>query len=102
VLAELGARIQAAVRPADTVARFGGDEFVVICEQIDEPILMALGERLQEAIKQPLEINGVIHTTSASVGIAIGQKDPDTLLGNADVAVYRAKANGRARIELFH
>ncbi len=101
VLAELGARIQAAVRPADTVARFGGDEFVVICEQIDEAIVMTLGQRLQEAIQEPLEINGVIHTTSASIGIAIGQDDADTLLGNADVAVYRAKAAGRATVRLF-
>ena len=102
VLAELGARIQTAVRPADTVARFGGDEFVVICEQIDEGVVMALGQRLQEAINEPLEIDGLIHATSASIGIAIGHEDPDTLLGNADVAVYRAKANGRARVELFH
>ena len=101
VLAELGARIQTAVRPADTVARFGGDEFVVICEQVDEAVVLALGQRLQEAITKPLEIEGVIHTTSASIGIAIGHDDPDTLLGNADVAVYRAKANGRARVELF-
>ncbi len=74
----------------------------MICEQIDKPVVMALGQRLQDAIKKPLEIDGVIHTTSASIGIAIGHKDPDMLLGNADVAVYRAKANGRAEVELFH
>ncbi len=54
VLAELGQRLVHAVRPADTVARLGGDEFVVVCEAIDEDTALALGRRLDAAIRQPL------------------------------------------------
>jgi diguanylate cyclase (GGDEF)-like protein/PAS domain S-box-containing protein len=102
VLEELGARLQTAVRPGDTVARFGGDEFVVVCEEIDERTAVALGERLQRAIGVPLQIDGVHHRPTASIGIALGHSDPDTLLANADAAVYRAKGDGRARVVVYH
>ena len=61
VLAELGQRLRAAVRPADTVARLGGDEFVVVCEAIDERTALALGHRLDAAIRQPLSVAGAEH-----------------------------------------
>ncbi len=101
VLVELGRRLDAAVRPADTVARLGGDEFVVLCEQVDRDAAVALGHRLQEAIRRPLTAGGFVHDLTASVGIALGTDDPDLLLGNADRAVYRAKARGGARLEVF-
>ena len=101
VLVELGKRLQKAVRPSDTVARLGGDEFVVVCEELDEETAVALGQRLHDALEHPLVIDGIEHRLSASIGIALGQADPDGLLGNADAAVYRAKAHGRGRIELF-
>jgi diguanylate cyclase (GGDEF)-like protein/PAS domain S-box-containing protein len=102
VLVELGKRLQKAVRPSDTVARLGGDEFVVVCEELDEQTAVALGRRLHDALELPLVIDGTEHRLSASIGIALGQSDPDGLLGNADAAVYRAKAHGRGRVELFH
>ena len=95
-------RLRTVVRPADTIARLGGDEFVVVCEQVDEESALALGRRLQEGIRLPLTVGGVEHGLSASIGIALGQTDPDALLGDADAAVYRAKADGRGRVELFH
>jgi diguanylate cyclase (GGDEF)-like protein/PAS domain S-box-containing protein len=101
VLVELGRRLQTAVRPTDTVARLGGDEFVVVCEELDEQTAVALGRRLHDALERPLVIDGVEHRLSASIGIALGKADPDGLLGNADAAVYRAKAHGRGRVELF-
>jgi diguanylate cyclase (GGDEF)-like protein len=101
VLVELGGRLRAAVRPGDTVARLGGDEFVVVCEEADEATAMALGHRLEEAIRQPLEVAGVEHRLTASIGIALGRSDPDALLGDADAAVYHAKAAGGSRVELF-
>ena len=101
VLVELGKRLQTAVRPTDTVARLGGDEFVVVCEELDEQTAVALGRRLHDALERPLVIDGIEHKLSASIGIALGQADPDGLLGNADAAVYRAKAHGRGRVELF-
>jgi diguanylate cyclase (GGDEF)-like protein/PAS domain S-box-containing protein len=102
VLVELGRRLRTAVRPADTVARLGGDEFVVVCEEADEQSVLAVGQRLQESIRLPLRVGGVQHRLSASIGIALGHTDPDALLGHADAAVYRAKAVGRGRVELFH
>jgi diguanylate cyclase (GGDEF)-like protein/PAS domain S-box-containing protein len=101
LLAELGSRLRVAVRPADTVARLGGDEFVVVCEKVDAQSALALGRRLQKAIQVPVTFGEVEHRLSASIGIALGQTDPDALLGDADAAVYRAKADGRGRIELF-
>jgi diguanylate cyclase (GGDEF)-like protein len=101
VLVEVGRRLRVTVRPADTVARIGGDEFVVVCEDVDEDSALALGRRLQLAIRLPIAAGGVEHDLSASVGIALGHTDPDALLADADAAVYRAKAGGRGRIELF-
>jgi diguanylate cyclase (GGDEF)-like protein len=101
VLVEFGRRLRTAVRPGDTVARLGGDEFVVVCEQVDEQVALALGRRLEAAVAASLVVEGVAHELSASVGIALGFADPDALLANADAAVYRAKALGRGRSELF-
>ena len=101
VLVELGRRLRTAVSPGDTIARLGGDEFVVVCEEIEEESALAVGQRLQQAIRLPITAGGVRHAMSASIGIAIGHADPDALLGNADAAVYRAKAAGRGRLELF-
>lgn len=101
VLVEFGNRLRAAVRPADTVARLGGDEVVVLCEEVDEAAAVALGRRLQEAIALPLLVAGSEHGLSASIGVALGRDDADSLLSNADTALYRAKAHGGGRVEVF-
>jgi diguanylate cyclase (GGDEF)-like protein/PAS domain S-box-containing protein len=101
VLVEVARRLQTAVRPGDTIARLGGDEFVAVCEDIDEASALAVGRRLWEAIQLPFSAGGAEHRLSASIGIALGASDPDTLLANADAALYRAKAAGRGRIDLF-
>jgi diguanylate cyclase (GGDEF)-like protein/PAS domain S-box-containing protein len=100
-LVELGQRLQTAVRPGDTIARMGGDEFVALCEDVSEESALAVGRRLLEAIRMPFTSGGVEHQLSASVGIALGHSDPDALLASADAATYRAKAAGRGRIELY-
>jgi diguanylate cyclase (GGDEF)-like protein/PAS domain S-box-containing protein len=102
VLVELGRRLRTAVRPADTVARLGGDEFVVVCEEAEEESVLAVSQRLQEAIRVPLMVGSVQHRLSASIGIALGHTDPDALLDKADAAVYHVKAIGRGRVEVFH
>jgi diguanylate cyclase (GGDEF)-like protein/PAS domain S-box-containing protein len=101
VLAEVGGRLRTVVRPTDTVARVGGDEFVVLCEDIDEDSAMALGRRLLDAVSAPVQGGPVRHELSASIGIALGRSDAEALLRHADEAAYRAKANGRGRVELF-
>jgi diguanylate cyclase (GGDEF)-like protein len=100
LLAELGRRLRAAVRPADTVARLGGDEFVVVCEAVDADTALALGGRLQAAIRRPLEVAGAEYRLTGSIGIALGRGDADSMLAAADAAVYEAKAAGRGRVEL--
>ena len=101
VLVELANRLRAAVRPGDTIARFGGDEFVAICEEVDEAAAMMVGVRILQAVQEPFLIDGAEHALSASVGIALGRGDAEELLVDADAAAYRAKANGRGRVELF-
>jgi diguanylate cyclase (GGDEF)-like protein len=101
VLVEVARRMQTAVRPGDTIARLGGDEFVAVCEDVDEEAALAVGRRLQEAIQMPFSAGGVEHRLSASIGIALGASEPEAMLGNADAALYRAKAAGRGRIDLF-
>jgi diguanylate cyclase (GGDEF)-like protein/PAS domain S-box-containing protein len=100
-LVEIARRLRMAVRPADTVARLGGDEFVVVCEEVDKRSALALGRRLQDAIELPLAVGGAEHRLSVSIGIALGHQDPEMLLGNADIAVYRAKAVGGGRVLMF-
>src|SRR3954447_18141663 len=104
LLIALARRLVATVRPADTVARLGGDEFVVVCEDIDESTAIALGHRLTEAIHEPLDVDGIEHRLSASIGIALGaagRRDPESLLADADAAAYPAQAEGRGRVEVF-
>jgi diguanylate cyclase (GGDEF)-like protein len=100
VLVELGRRLQAAIRPTDTVARVGGDEFVVVCEQVDEQSALALGRRLELAIVQPLRLGEMEHRLTASIGIAVGRGDRDGLVRRADAALYGAKARGSGSVEV--
>lgn len=101
VLVEIARRLHTAVRPGDTIARLGGDEFVAVCEGIDEEAALAVGQRLHDAIRLPVTAGDAEHRLSASIGIALGDSDPDALLANADTASYRAKAAGGGRIDVF-
>jgi diguanylate cyclase (GGDEF)-like protein/PAS domain S-box-containing protein len=94
-------RLRTAVRPGDTVARLGGDEFVVICERVDEDAALAVGARVLEAVRLSATAAHARHELSASIGVALGHGDAAELLAEADAAVYRAKAAGRGRVELF-
>jgi len=97
-------RLRATVRPIDTVARFGGDEFVVVCQEAETLSgAMVVADRLVAALREPFRIGGEEIFLTVSVGIAIaGPGDSsETLLRNADAAMYRAKEQGRARCEFF-
>jgi diguanylate cyclase (GGDEF)-like protein/PAS domain S-box-containing protein len=99
VLQATANRIKSQLRKSDVVARLGGDEFAVLMEHIDGPAdAEALCERLIHEISQPLMINGQQIGIGTSIGIAFGPyhgQDPDMLLRNADLALYRAKQTGR-------
>jgi diguanylate cyclase (GGDEF)-like protein len=107
LLCEMADRLGDARRQSDTVARFGGDEFVVVCPDIKSSAAACrIADHLLEELAVPADIGGVEHRLTASVGIALtgpGAPDanPETLLQNADTAMYRAKEEGRADWELF-
>ena len=105
LLVEAAVRIQAAVRETDTVARLGGDEFVVLCEDI-EGIHHAthFAQRIIAALQIPFRFGDDDPHVSATIGIAFsvdGTETADAMLANADIAMYRAKDNGRSCYELF-
>jgi diguanylate cyclase (GGDEF)-like protein len=105
LLAAVSRRLSTSVRRQDTVARFGGDEFVVLCEDLsDERQAVELAERAAHAFVEPFVLSRAEVAVSASIGIAVTRRTSErasTLLQDADAAMYRAKRRGGARHELF-
>jgi diguanylate cyclase (GGDEF)-like protein len=102
LLITVGHRLGSIVGPTDTVARFGGDEFAILVEDVGKPIDVArLAQRALEALDRAIEIDGREVLVTASIGVAVGQEEPDDLLRNADLAMYEAKGQGKGRYELF-
>ena len=102
LLIEVGHRLSSQCRPTDTAARMGGDEFTVIIEDSkDAASLRTVARRIASALTEPLQLEGEAISPSASVGVALnGPSDtPDTLIRAADAALYRAKREGRGRVE---
>lgn len=105
LLTVIAQRLQANARPNDLVARLGGDEFAIVLDNLkSDAEVQELAEHIQCEIAQPVEIDGQEVITTASIGIALGKvayEYPKDLLRDADAAMYRAKALGKARFELF-
>jgi len=104
VLVTLAARLAGCLRPDDTLARFGGDEFAVLLEDAIGNDARIAGERILETLRMPLLIAGrelFVRVSVGAVASAFGAEDPEDLLRNADVAMYAAKARGKARVELY-
>jgi diguanylate cyclase (GGDEF)-like protein len=105
VLKEVARRLVAATRPDDYVSRFGGDEFLVLCRGLrDESDALAVAERIRNDLSQPFDVLGHRIGIGTSIGVAgLGEHADraETLINNADVAVYRAKSNGRGIIERY-
>ncbi|MBY0256375.1 bifunctional diguanylate cyclase/phosphodiesterase [Methylobacterium sp.] len=104
LLTRVAQRLTGAVPPDALVSRLGGDEFAILIASRSEPEVVALGERLIEILSAPYTLGGVQVEIGASVGVARAPEDaqsPEALLGKADLALYRAKANGRGKVSLF-
>ncbi|WP_247875964.1 bifunctional diguanylate cyclase/phosphodiesterase [Azospirillum sp. TSH100] len=105
LLREAAQRLKASIRQGDTLARMGGDEFLVILPCIaSNGAAREVAERVVRAFSIPFTINGHDHFVTASIGIALYPTDGDDgpeLLRNADLALYRAKEQGRSRYEFY-
>jgi diguanylate cyclase (GGDEF)-like protein/PAS domain S-box-containing protein len=105
LLREVAKRLQSCVRAEDTVARLGGDEFTILLAEIVQPDeVTAVADRIAQVLRAPIAINDREVFLSASIGVALsepGRDGPSSLLCNADLAMYQAKAAGKARHALF-
>jgi len=105
LLVDVAGRIAAALRPADTVARFGGDEFTMLCEDIAGEIEAAtIAQRIVDVFREPFQLDDgeVFLATSLGIAIARGTDDrAEDLIRDADAAMYRAKERGKGRYEIF-
>jgi diguanylate cyclase (GGDEF)-like protein/PAS domain S-box-containing protein len=105
VLRAVGSRIHNVLRPADTLARFGGDEFVVVCDDIAGPAeATRIARRILDVLGEPVDVGDESVHVGASIGVALASGEggkAEELVRDADAAMYRAKERGRGRIELF-
>gem|GEM_PF-4761201 len=105
LLIGIARKLEAVVRSVDTVARFGGDEFTILLEDIkDTNGAIQVAQRIQQALTLPFHLSEQEVFTNASIGIALSTPDyerPEQLLRDADIAMYRAKTLGRLRYQVF-
>jgi len=104
LIKEVSTRLRTCIRGEGTVARMGGDEFTVLVEDINDPSdAIRVAERIQSSLRQPFVLDGLEVFKSASIGIALTSPETsaETALQNADIAMYRAKNNGKSCCEIF-
>jgi diguanylate cyclase (GGDEF)-like protein len=104
MLVEVARRIESVLAPSDTIARFGGDEFVIVCEDVaDAADAASIAHRVLQAFDAPLVVGGGLRYATLSIGVAIAAPGASAgqVLRDADTAMYRAKELGRARVEMF-
>ncbi|WP_395699171.1 putative bifunctional diguanylate cyclase/phosphodiesterase [Aquabacterium sp.] len=104
-LVRASGRLHRCLRHRDTLARLGGDEFAILADDLaHDGDAVTLAERLLESLREPLGLPGIAITASASIGItfsSMGYRSPEDMLRDADIAMYRAKVDGKARFALF-
>jgi len=104
LLVHVARRVEGALRPADSVSRFGGDEFTILCDAVeDERDAAVIGERVLAALARPFPLGEEEVALGGSLGLALGDQEstPEGLVRNADIAMYRAKERGGSCYELF-
>src|SRR5689334_10309305 len=105
LLVAFAERLERALRPVDTLARFGGDEFaILVTGMTDATDAVRVAQRIQDELSEPFVLDKNSAFATASIGIALsssGYDRPEDILRDADIAMYRAKENGKARYELF-
>ena len=104
LLIEVARRLVAAVRPGDTVARMGGDEFAILIERAEPGMAESVASRVLSRLKTPVDIEGRMMVPSGSLGVAVGntgRNSADDLLRAGDLAMYTAKTSGKGRYALF-
>jgi predicted signal transduction protein with EAL and GGDEF domain len=105
LLVGIARRLENSLRPGDTIARLGGDEFTILLEDIqDRSYVVQIVDRIQKELSAPFSLSGREVFTTVSIGIAVSSKEyeqTEDILRDADTAMYRAKALGKARYEIF-
>ncbi|SCX55550.1 diguanylate cyclase/phosphodiesterase with PAS/PAC sensor(s) [Klenkia marina] len=104
LLVQVAQRLRSVVRPSDLVVRFGGDEFVVVCEDLSEAGAVVLGERISAELARPVQLGGVGVGVRVSVGVTVqtaDHADADELVRDCDIAMYQAKAGGKGRVSVL-
>ena len=106
LLVLIGQRLKNCLRPTDTIARLGGDEFAILLDDLHKDLeATVVADRIQKSFAFPFQVSGQEIFSAISIGITFGSAGhnrTEDLLRNADTAMYRAKAQGKARYELFH
>ncbi|QYF75462.1 EAL domain-containing protein [Cryobacterium sp. PAMC25264] len=104
VLIEVARRLQRAVRPVDTVARLGGDEFAILVTDATEEEVLTIANRVSAELQDSVRVGTETVWAMASIGVRIGTPGHPTesLIRDADIAMYQAKARGRNNVQLFH
>ncbi|WP_235564510.1 bifunctional diguanylate cyclase/phosphodiesterase [Modestobacter sp. Leaf380] len=104
LLVQVATRLRSVVRPSDLVVRFGGDEFVVVCERVSEDDAVALAGRIGAELARPVQLGGVSVSVRVSVGVTVQTDEhvtADELVRDCDIAMYQAKADGKGRVSVL-
>lgn len=104
VLIEVARRAEAVLQAGDTLARLGGDEFVAVLSDADELVAAAIAQRIGASLRRPIAVDGQVFFIDCSIGVSLSNPNgstAQTMVGEADIAMYRSKANGGAGVQFF-